>query len=500
MLQNPTNHGLHPRPGLWNSSRTRVAPVFRAIEALPEQSSRPARAEGAAQAEPPADREDCALRGEPDSRDEPFWPPAPWPPPKPLLDLLDALDTPRARRLLRCPETLGSWPPARLRYDGNPDGDGELALDPPASLLHWLVDALAYGRLDVSERALAREPQQRRLLAGGDAATRAAAHAWIDAAERGAHAAPLFPRHWAVLEGPSCPDVFLETEAAVFVVEGKRTERGPTRSTRWMACRDQLLRHMDAALEYVRRRGLIKPVYGFYIVEGDHARDPLRVPSRWQAMVDQTTERHVLVPSLPHRSDADRRLLARGYLGATTWTAVVRRFGLHEDDVLPVMVAPPGTPGDPSGEPPELLRFSSGGFPDGHHGIEIRRDPQPAPGCARHDDSDSASLPARLGGTWRIATLEPPRRLPEPADAARRWRRFYRLLEELDVWNWRETYENAGILDGSQWELEIVCGGRRVRSYGSNAWPGETPGDGHSHHAFRRLERAIEELIDARLE
>lgn len=38
-------------------------------------------------------------------------------------------------------------------------------------------------------------------------------------------------RGWHVLEGPTYPDVFVETRDALVVVEGKRTEAGPTTST-----------------------------------------------------------------------------------------------------------------------------------------------------------------------------------------------------------------------------------------------------------------------------
>ena len=47
-------------------------------------------------------------------------------------------------------------------------------------------------------------------------------------------------------------------------------------------------------------------------------------------MTDLTISTAALTKSLPHRSLAERDRIASGYLGATTWAAVVREFGLDE--------------------------------------------------------------------------------------------------------------------------------------------------------------------------
>jgi hypothetical protein len=97
--------------------------------------------------------------------------------------------------------------------------------------------------------------EERKLLAGGDADT-------VVDALRGLRS-PSGLRAWYLLEGPTVPDALLETPDALIVVEGKRTEAGPSTATKWLPGRHQMWRHIDAAWELKGRRR----VYGFFIVE-----------------------------------------------------------------------------------------------------------------------------------------------------------------------------------------------------------------------------------------
>ena len=132
------------------------------------------------------------------------------------------------------------------------------------------------------------------------------------------------PRAWYVFEGPTSVDVFLTTDELIVVLEGKRTEPGPTTRTQWMAVRHQLLRNMDVALDLPGKRRVV----GAFIVEAE--RGLVEVPPNWQKMTDLTISPAALTKSLPHRSEAERARIAAGYLGATTWAAVVREFELPE--------------------------------------------------------------------------------------------------------------------------------------------------------------------------
>jgi len=101
-------------------------------------------------------------------------------------------------------------------------GEKERGLPAPASLLSWLVRNLKCPS-SMKEEGL--RPERRDLLEGDE--------------ERIAEGLRLLDeegkdRAWYVFEGPSHPDVYLATSDAIVVIEGKRTERGPTDPTTWM--------------------------------------------------------------------------------------------------------------------------------------------------------------------------------------------------------------------------------------------------------------------------
>lgn len=99
-------------------------------------------------------------------------------------------------------------------------------MTPPVSLLSWLVRNL-------SEPDDGREVDEHRArLIAGDATTISEALGLLRSGGIG--------KGWHVLEGRTHPDVFLETPDAVIVVEGKRTEPGPTTETTWMPGRHQM--------------------------------------------------------------------------------------------------------------------------------------------------------------------------------------------------------------------------------------------------------------------
>ena len=52
------------------------------------------------------------------------------------------------------------------------------------------------------------------------------------------------------------------------------------------------------------------------------------------------------------------------------------------------------------------------------------------------------------------------------------WENFRTVLDEINVWDWQERYENPDILDGTSWGLEAVYPDRSIVSSGSNSTPG----------------------------
>jgi hypothetical protein len=134
------------------------------------------------------------------------------------------------------------------------------------------------------------------------------------------------PKGWHILEGPTCPDAFVLTRDAVIVVEGKRTESGPTTHTTWMPGRHQMLRHIDAAWEI---RGA-RHVYGLFIVESGDA----GTPDTWAEAARETVSDAALDASLPHRSSREREAITSAFLGVTTWQDICREFQLSPSVLL----------------------------------------------------------------------------------------------------------------------------------------------------------------------
>lgn len=232
-------------------------------------------------------------------------------------------------------QSLSGWVPRLLALatHGPPDADGFDSLDlfpaavdfgdrerripAPKSLLEWLVRNVKAREQDPDTSGEARE--NRAALFRRDAAA-------IDAALERLSAGQL-SRGWHVFEGPTAPDVYIESRDAIIVIEGKRTEAGPTIDTEWVEGRHQMWRHIDAIWEL---RG-DRRVFGLFIVEGDNAGD---VPGLWQKASTDTWSGAVIESSLPHRAAEEREQLRRCFLGVTTWQKVATEFNLS-DTVLP---------------------------------------------------------------------------------------------------------------------------------------------------------------------
>jgi hypothetical protein len=195
-------------------------------------------------------------------------------------------------------------------------GTAERRLSPPRDLLRWLLcnakpqspKCWNSSRLTVERRRALLDDRDPVILAE---------------AMRELERPILSEGRWFIFEGLSSPDVFLQTSKYIFVIEGKRTERGPTTKTDWMAPRLQMLRHMDSAFEIADGR----MVFGFFIVEG-RPPDKLLVPAVWREAAKVTVSTDMLVASLPHRTEAQRKQIADGFLGVATWQQVCKEFDI----------------------------------------------------------------------------------------------------------------------------------------------------------------------------
>lgn len=69
----------------------------------------------------------------------------------------------------------------------------------------------------------------------------------------------------SIFEGKTSPDIFIETDKYIIVIEAKWTEKRTTKSTTYLENRDQLIRHIEGAINYNSE----KDVIAFYIVDTD---------------------------------------------------------------------------------------------------------------------------------------------------------------------------------------------------------------------------------------
>jgi hypothetical protein len=229
----------------------------------------------------------------------------------PVFNALQAQGGDWVRRLLG----LAVHPRAQKRLPASLDltflrghwAPNELGLPPPVSLLSWLIrnpQALIHTNSDIKDR---------QALFAGDPKTVERA---LELLRKEA-----VNRAWYMLEGPTVPDAYIETPDALIVVEGKRTESGPTTSTTWMPNRHQIWRHIDAAWERKGRR----QVFGLFIVESDANAD---IPEHWHGAVRDCLDREALAGSFPHRSAEEQKAIAACMLGATSWQKVLAAFHL----------------------------------------------------------------------------------------------------------------------------------------------------------------------------
>jgi len=79
------------------------------------------------------------------------------------------------------------------------------------------------------------------------------------------------------------------------------------------------------------------------------------------------------------------------------------------------------------------------------------------------------------------------------APSAEDWTQFRYTLDKLTIWNWQPDYNNHGVLDGLQWEIEIIYLDRGIICFGSNAYPDES-GASNNHPA---MSKPFVDFIDA---
>jgi hypothetical protein len=230
----------------------------------------------------------------------------------PVFDVLQARASDWVRELLLL--NRGGSPSAMdlkeldLKFHKGYWGKTERSFDPPVALLSWLIrnpTPQLLGPPVVAERTL--------LAEGEPAVVARALHALRTSAA---------PKGWHLLEGPTVPDVMIETPDALIVIECKSPEPQGTANSATPTGRHAMWRHIDAAWEIRGRRR----VFGFFIVP---AQDPGGdLSPAVEASFGEALTEAVLEANFPHRSTQERDAITACFLGGTTWTRVCKTFNI----------------------------------------------------------------------------------------------------------------------------------------------------------------------------
>ena len=57
---------------------------------------------------------------------------------------------------------------------------------------------------------------------------------------------------------------------------------------------------------------------------------------------------------------------------------------------------------------------------------------------------------------------------------AAQWCEFRQALDGLKIWHWLGDYPSQGVMDGTQWSLDIVYADRVLKTKGDNNYPDDT--------------------------
>lgn len=92
-------------------------------------------------------------------------------------------------------------------------------------------------------------------------------------------------------------------------------------------------------------------------------------------------------------------------------------------------------------------------------------------------------------------------RNPQPVPVtptAAHWQEFRQALDEIKIWEWRGEYPSNGVVDGTQWSLDITYADHALKTHGDNSYPdaaGKPNGKPLPTPAFNRYLAAVQKLI-----
>lgn len=192
------------------------------------------------------------------------------------------------------------YPIIEYRY-----GYDEKAIQPPRSILKWLVENT--DKLKDSEKAkiiadTKKSSIERAKLFSNNENQKKTALSNLEKQK-------LPQVAWYIFEGYTQPDIYIETRTTIIVGEAKRTEDKLTTETTWLKNRAQLIRHIDAVIDSG------KEVYSFFLVENKDLYN-----------FENYSDIEYFKKSLPHRDEKTVKKIFDTYCGVTTWNDVKELF------------------------------------------------------------------------------------------------------------------------------------------------------------------------------
>ncbi len=198
-------------------------------------------------------------------------------------------------------------------YDGH---YGEKALKPPCDYLCKLIETLPNNFY-----------AQEKIISSSDSKTRNIRMSLIKDKEMREKAINQIKEEYETykdvlrgaifLEGSSKPDVFIETDKTVIVVEGKWTEKIATENTAFVEHRNQMVRHIHDAINYIDVLKMEKKIYGFYIVTEEFA-------ARSETAISK--ERFSEKLSEQFGVEGFEEQINAAYKGFVTWESIEKQF------------------------------------------------------------------------------------------------------------------------------------------------------------------------------
>lgn len=137
---------------------------------------------------------------------------------------------------------------------------------------------------------------------------------------------------------------------------------------------------------------------------------------------------------------------------------------------------------EPDGINPVKLAFFMGGFFGTNHSVKLEN------GVLK----------------YKLFEAHPdyPQKQIEVIPSTRKWINFRRKLDAINVWKWKNQYDDPDVCDGTQWEFEVDYGVKKIQSDGSNSYPGcesiiviDEGRDGKESRAFDDLLHALSLLL-----